>query len=170
MPSFLLALVVLLAVLLVMAGEAWLSAWNERMLRGRGAIEPPGDVYGAMRWAYPLCFMAMAIEGAVRGPWSPAVLAAGLVVFGFAKALKVWAIGTLGPRWTFRVLVLPGADLVRRGPYRFLRHPNYIAVLGEMAGVALTLNAPVTGALAFVGFGALVLARVRVEDRALGQQ
>lgn len=165
-----LSFLVLMAVLLIMIGEAALSAANERTLRRRGAVEPAGDVYNTMRWTYPACFVAMAIEGAMRGPWSPAMLAAGLVIFGFAKALKLWAITSLGVRWTFRVLVLPATPLVRTGPYRVLRHPNYVAVLGEIVGVALTVGAVMTGVLALAVFGALMTARIRVEDRALGRQ
>ncbi len=165
-----LALVTLVAVLLIMAGEAVLSAHNERVLRSRGAIEPPGDVIAVMTWAYPLCFVTMALEGTLIGPASPTALAAGLATFGLAKALKVWAISTLGMRWTFRVLVLPGAPLVGRGPYAWLRHPNYLAVLGELAGMALIVWAPGSGLLALLGFGALLRRRIAVEDRALGRQ
>lgn len=168
--SMAIALVTLLAVLLVMAGEAALSAHNERVLRAKGATEPAGDVYETMRWAYPASFVAMAIEGALTGPSPPDVLAAGFAVFGLSKALKVWAIGTLGVRWTFRVLVLPGAPLVRRGPYAFLRHPNYLAVVGEIAGAALIVWAPVTGIAAAIGFGWLMRRRIAVEVRALGRQ
>ena len=96
-----------------MAGEAALSAHNERVLRAKGAVEPDDDVYRTMRWAYPACFVAMAIEGAITGPAPPNMLAAGFAIFGLSKALKIWAISTLGVRWTFRVLVLPGAPLVR---------------------------------------------------------
>lgn len=165
-----LSLLVLIAVVLVMAGEAALSAFNERVLRSRGATEPAGDVYGAMRWAYPACFVGMAIEGALRGPLSGEVMATGLALFGVAKALKLWAIATLGVRWTFRVLVLPDAPLITGGPYRFVRHPNYVAVLGEIAGIALTLWAPITGVVSLAGFGVLMLKRIRVEDRALGRE
>jgi methyltransferase len=164
------ALLTALAVLLIMAGEAGLSAFNERVLRSRGAIEPPDDVFRVMRWAYPASFLAMGIEGALTGPAPAGVLAAGLVLFGFAKALKLWAISSLGPRWTFRVLVLRDQPLVTSGPYRWLRHPNYLAVLGELAGVAMTVGAPVTGLLGTIGFGALMRARIRVEDRALGRE
>src|SRR5262245_35530936 len=122
----------LLAVLLVMAGEAALSAYNERVLRAQGAREPQDDVYRTMRWAYPACFVAMALEGALTGPAPPDVLAAGFAVFGISKALKMWAISTLGVRWTFRVLVPPQGALVARGPYAFIRHPNYVAVIGEL--------------------------------------
>jgi methyltransferase len=167
-PAVSIALLTLIAVLLVMAGETALSAHNAAALRAQGAIEPPDDVYRVMQWAYPLSFVAMAVEGALSGPASANTLAVGLAVFGVAKALKIWAISTLGVRWTFRVLVLPNAPLVRTGPYRVLRHPNYLAVLGELAGVALIVHAPITGVAAFVGFGALIRRRIRVEERALG--
>jgi methyltransferase len=162
--------VTLVAVFLIMAGEAVLSRFNESLLRARGAVEPPGDVYATLRWAYPACFVAMALEGAVFGPAPRRAIAAGLVLFGLAKALKLWAISSLGIRWTFRVLVLPGAPLVTSGPYRFLRHPNYLAVLGEMIGVALVAWAPVTGVIAIAGFGALMRRRIRIEDTALGRR
>jgi methyltransferase len=166
--SVLIPAVALLAVLLVMAGEAALSAYNESVLRTRGAVEPPDDVYRAMRWAYPLGFVAMAIEGALAGPAPPNLLAFGLATLGVAKALKIAAISALGPRWTYRVLVLPGSPLVRSGPYRFVRHPNYIAVVGELIAMALIVRAPVTGTLATLGFGWLMLQRIKVEERALG--
>jgi methyltransferase len=169
-PAIAVAFLMLLAVLLVMAGEAALAAHNEGVLRARGAIEPDGDVYATMRWVYPACFVAMAIEGAMRGPAPPDVLAAGLATFGLAKALKIWAISTLGIRWTFRVLVLPNAPLVSGGPYALVRHPNYLAVLGELAGVALVVWAPITGVLSLIGFARLMWQRIRVEDRALGRE
>jgi methyltransferase len=163
------AIITLLAVLLVMAGEALLAGFNERMLLSRGAREAPNDVYQTMRWAYPVCFILMAIEGAWRGPSSPSVLLGGLALFGVAKALKAWAITTLGPRWTFRVLVLPDAPLVTGGPYRLVNHPNYVAVAGELLGFAAIVFAPVTGLAALIAFGSLMRARIRVEDRALGR-
>jgi methyltransferase len=169
-PSYSISLLTLLAVLLMMLGEAALSAHNERVLRERGAVEPPGDVYATMRWAYPACFVAMAAEGALTGPTSREALAIGLAVFGLAKALKIWAISTLAVRWTFRVLVLPNAPLVTRGPYTVMRHPNYVAVIGELVGVALIVRAPFTGALAVLGFGTLLWLRIGIENRALGRQ
>jgi methyltransferase len=90
------------------------------------------------------------------------------MVFGIAKALKYWAIATLGRRWTFRVLVPPGSTRIVAGPYRWMRHPNYVAVIGELAGAAAMMRAIVAGPIATVGFGALMLARIRIEERALG--
>lgn len=168
-PALSIALITLLAVLLMMGGELILSAFNEARLRARGAVEPGGDVIAAMRWAYPGSFVAMAIEGALSGPAPPTILVGGLVLFGIAKAFKMWAIASLGPRWSYRVLVIPGEPLVQSGPYRFLSHPNYLAVVGEMAGVAATVWAPITGTLAIMLFGWLMTRRIRVEDRALGR-
>ena len=168
-PAFSIAAITIIAALLIMGGEAALSSFNERQLRAKGAIEPPGDVINTMRLAYPLSFVAMGIEGALTGPAPRDLMMYGLALFGLAKALKMWAISSLGWRWSFRVLVLPGAPLVKTGPYRFLSHPNYLAVVGEMASVALIVWAPISGILATIGFGWLMIRRIAVEDRALGR-
>ena len=168
-PAVAIAVITVLASLLIMGGEAILSSFNERQLRARGAIEPDGDVIDAMRFAYPGAFLAMGIEGALSGPAPANVLMGGLALFGIAKALKVWAISSLGGRWSYRVLIVPGAPLVTSGPYRFLSHPNYIAVVGEIVSVALIVWAPITGILSAVGFGWLMIQRMKIEDRALGR-
>ena len=160
----------LAAVVAVMAGEAVLSAFNASLLKARGATEPPDDVYRTMQWAYPAAFVAMAAEGALTGPAPPTALGLGLLVFGLAKALKAWAISTLGTRWSFRVLVPPGEPPIVAGPYRFLHHPNYVAVCGEILGMALIVGAPISGVLAFAGFGWLMRRRIAIEDRALGRR
>ena len=167
--SVAIALLTVLASLLMMGGEAILSSFNERALRARGAVEPPDDVIAWMRWVYPGAFVAMGVEGALRGPASRDLLMGGLALFGLAKALKIWAISSLGAKWSYRVLVVPGDPLVTTGPYRFISHPNYMAVVGEMVSVAVIVRAPVTGALAAIAFGALMIARIRVEERALGR-
>lgn len=163
------AVLTVAAVLLMMAGELVLSRFNERQLRAQGAVEPPGDVMASMRWAYPVSFVAIGVEGSISGPAPDSILLSGLVLFGFAKALKAWAIASLGPRWSYRVLILPGVPLVTSGPYRYLSHPNYLAVVGELISVAMIVAAPLTGVLATFGFGVLMRARIRVEDRALGR-
>lgn len=156
-------------VFLLMLAESRLSNSNERALRAFGAVEPRDDVYTTMAWAYPASFLAMGLEGAMLGPPSTWAIVTGLLVFAAGKAIKYWAIASLGPRWTFRVLVLPGAPLVRRGPYAWLRHPNYVGVMGELLGVALLLGALVTGTLAIVGFAVILRRRIRIEERALAQ-
>ena len=147
--------------------EAGRAARNERAQRARGGIEPPDDVYHIMRIAYPAAFVSMIVAGFVRGMSPPPLLIAGGVVFLAAKGLKWWAILTLGPCWTFRVIVVPGASLVARGPYEYLRHPNYVAVFGELIAVALMTGTRIVGPIAIVGFGLLMLKRIAVEERAL---
>lgn len=158
-----------LAVFLPMLGEGILAARHERAQRARGGIEAAGDVYRLMQAAYPGAFLAMIGEGVARGNPRPGVLIAGVVVFAGAKALKWWAIHTLGSSWTFRVIVVRGTTLVRCGPYRFVRHPNYLAVVGELVGVALMSGAILAGPAAVALFGALLLKRIAVEERALAQ-
>ena len=146
--------------------ESVISRRHERALRERGAIEPAGDVYRAMQVAYPAAFLLMLLESLVRGAPPARSLQAGAVVILIAKALKYWAMATLGPRWSFRVLVLRDTPLIDRGPYRFLRHPNYVAVVGEFVGAALLFGAPLSGAASTLGFGALLRRRIAVEERA----
>ena len=167
-PFLFLADLILAAVVFgTMLVAASRAAANERAQRARGGREPSGDVYTIMRVAYPVAFLAMLVEGSRRGtPPTPAVLA-GAVIFIAAKSLKWWAIVSLGTFWTFRVIVVPGARLVAAGPYRWLRHPNYAGVMGELVGVALMTAAPWSGAAGIATFGWLVIRRVSVEERAL---
>jgi methyltransferase len=146
--------------------ETWRSRRHEQALRAAGAIEPADDVYAWMRIVYPGMFVAMTAEG-ILVPACTTLVAIGIGVFLAAKLLKWWAILSLGRFWSFYVLVLPGVPLVTGGPYRLMRHPNYAAVMGEIAGVALMMRAPFTGVLSALAFGTLLIARVRVEDRLL---
>lgn len=148
--------------------EAVRAARNERRQLARGGIEPDDDVYAWMKVAYPAVFLAMIVEGAVRPAPPLGVAAAGAALFALGKALKWWAIVTLGDRWTFRVIVVPGMPLATSGPYRLLRHPNYVGVVGELAGVALLTGAPIAGVAGGALFCALMAARVRVENRVVG--
>ncbi|MEO6213609.1 MAG: isoprenylcysteine carboxylmethyltransferase family protein [Vicinamibacterales bacterium] len=160
-------LALLIATVVPMVIEAGVAARHDRALRARGAIEPAEDVFGLMQLAYPGAFVAMIAEGWSRGAQEDPALVPGVVLFLLAKGLKYWAIATLGGRWTFRVLVPPGSTRIVDGPYRYLRHPNYVAVIGELAAVALMANARVTGPIATCLFLVLIVARVRIEERAL---
>jgi methyltransferase len=167
-PSWELRLFLVSAAFVPMLAEAARSASNERALRAAGAVEPPGDVYKTMQVVYPVCFAAMILEASMAGRGTAFTRLFGLFVFCSAKALKYWAVHTLGGRWTFRVLVPPGSQRTLAGPYSYARHPNYIAVAGELAGFALLAGSPWTGAASLIAFGALLAARIRVEERALG--
>jgi methyltransferase len=163
-------LTVLLMALLIfvpMLIEANRSARNERAQRARGGIEPRDDVYGVMRLAYPAAFLAMLAEAAVRRPPGVSWFVSGLTIFAAAKIIKWWAILTLDRSWTFRVIVVPGDPLVTAGPYRYLRHPNYVGVVAELIGAAVMTRALVAGPIAVGVFALLLYKRIGAEERAL---
>ena len=166
-PQVVISAMAVSAVLLMMLAEMQLSRYNERTLRAHGAVEPADDVYRAMAWVYPLLFVVMGLEGAAWGPAPGMTTLVGAVLLGASKGLKFWAIASLGSRWTFRVLVPPGSSVVTTGPYGFLRHPNYVAVMGELASMALIVGARITGPVAMLLFGVLIRHRIKVEETAL---
>jgi len=156
----------------LMLAEAQVSWRHEAALRARGAIAPPGDVYRLMAILYPAAFVLMAVEGVWRAseprtPGAPSWLAAGILLFVASKGLKYWAIRSLGERWSFRVFIVPGLPLVTDGPYKYVGHPNYIGVVGELVGAAMMDRARVLGPIMIVAFGAVLWARIRFESRVL---
>jgi len=163
------ATVVAAIVFVPMLIEALRASANEQAQHARGGVQPADDVaiYRLMQIAYPGAFLAMIAECTLRGGASEPWFAAGTLCFAVAKTVKWWAILTLGRFWTFRVIVVPGAHLVTGGPYRFIRHPNYVAVVGELAGAAMMTAAAVSGPVAVVLFGILLKRRISVEERAL---
>jgi methyltransferase len=158
------------AIFVPMIAEATVSTRHDRALRARGAVEPAGDVYKVMQLAYPGCFLVLLAEGALRAVRWDVLMAAGTAIFVAAKALKYWAIASLGERWTFRVLVPPGSAPTERGPYRWLNHPNYVAVAGELAGVAIAMQAAVSGVPMTAVFIFLMWRRVGTEEKALARR
>lgn len=160
----------------LMLAEARVSRANERTLLARGAVAPPGDIYPVMALVYPAAFLAMAAEGLWRASNGTAAAAggpnwfvSGVLLFAASKALKYWAIRSLGDRWTFKVIVEPGRPLVTSGPYRYVAHPNYVAVAGELVSTAMMCGASVTGIGGLAAFGAVLWRRVRFESDVLSQ-
>jgi methyltransferase len=109
----------------------------------------------------------MALEAGLIDAGVNGLFVVGVIVFALAKAIKYWAIATLGSRWSFRVLVPPASSLIQRGPYRFMRHPNYLGVMGELAGMAIISQSIIAGSLSVLVFAVLIAKRIRVEERAL---
>ena len=145
-------------------GELWLSNRNTRRLLAQGARE-----YGAAH--YPMIVVLHALW--LAGLWW---LAPGrsvdfrwLAVFVLLEIARIWVLASLGPRWTTRIIVLREAPLVNRGPYRFVNHPNYLVVIGEVAVLPFVFG--LWGvAVVFTVLNALVLAiRIREENRAMGR-
>lgn len=136
---------------------------NTQTLRARGAVE-------IGRAHYPLIVAVHAtwlIAIVVLLPRDVQINFVLLAVFVVLQALRVWVLATLGPYWTTRIITLKDAPLVRRGPYRFLRHPNYTVVTGEIAVLPLVFG-EVWVAVVFSILNAAVLTlRIREENQAL---
>ena len=149
--------------------ELRLSRRHERILRARGAVERGREHYPLMVGLHVLWLLSTLVEGLLRGPDLPTYWPIPLAFFLLAQLLRYWVIFTLGENWNTRVLVVPGTKLVRRGPYRYLNHPNYVVVAIEIATFPLIFGAWVT-ALAFsVLNAALLYVRIREENRALAE-
>lgn len=143
-------------------GELCLARRNTTALIAAGAVEHAPGHYPLIvllhtAWLAGLWFLA----------WSAPINMIWLGIFLILQILRVWTLGTLGPRWTTRIIVQPGAPLVARGPYKWISHPNYVVVVGEIAVLPLCLGLP-WYALAFSLANAAVLTiRIRAENAAL---
>ena len=148
--------------------EMALSAANRQWALSRGGIEFGQRHFLSMKLAHSAFLVGCAAEVVMlQRPFLPALGYSMLVVVGLAQALRYWAIAALGRRWNIRVIVVPGLPAVDRGPYRFVRHPNYVAVILEGFALPLIHSAWLT-AIVFSSLNALILwVRVRCEEQAL---
>jgi len=161
-----------LAVTLVAAQrllELVLARRNERRARARGAVERGRGHYPFIVALHTLWLVSTLVEGILRGPELPVLWPVPLALFLLVQPLRYWALFSLGESWNTKILVVPGARPVRRGPYRYLNHPTYVVVVVEILSFPLIFGAWVT-ALAFTILNAGVLyVRVREENRALAE-
>jgi methyltransferase len=173
-----LALILLHSYLFLLAAERAVeqvvSRRNARRLLAAGGVEAARGHYPAMVAFHALFLVAAFVEpllwpaGWVAG-WPAAAALAALAAALAAQALRWWAVASLRGRWTTRVIVLPGAPPVTGGPYRLLRHPNYLAVVVELLVVPLIGGAVVTALLATLGNALLLAVRIPAEEKALGE-
>jgi methyltransferase len=150
-------------VVLQRVGELVLARANTVRLLAQGAVEidPGGYKWFVILHAAWLVALAATVA-ATTPPYWPL-----LVIFLLLQLGRIWVVASLGRRWTTRIIVLPGAPLVRRGPYRWLRHPNYLIVTAELAILPLTFDAIAVALLFSAGNAALLLRRIRLEQAAL---
>jgi methyltransferase len=157
-----LAVSILVLVTLERLGELWLANRNTKALLAQGAVEHAPEHYRLIVFLHAAWLIGLWGLG-----WNSPVNLIWLAVFGLLQVLRVWVLGTLGRRWTTRIIVLPGAPLVARGPYRFIPHPNYVVVVGEIAVLPMVFG-QYWFALAFSLLNAAVLTiRIRAENAAL---
>lgn len=149
--------------------ELALSRRHERLLLARGAIERGREHYPLIVTLHVLWLLSTLVEGLLRGPELPTLWPIPLALFLLVQPLRYWAILSLGDYWNTRILVVPGAELVRRGPYRYFRHPNYVVVVVEIAAFPLIFGAWVTALVFSMLNAALLYVRIKEENRALAQ-
>ncbi len=144
--------------------ELVLARRNTARLMAQGAVEAaPGHyplivlLHGA--WLAGLWYLALGQDVSVG--W--------LALFAALQALRVWVLVTLGPRWTTRIIIVPGAPLVRKGPYRFLSHPNYAVVAGEMLVLPLVFGLVWYGVVFSLLNAAVLAVRISAENKALAR-
>jgi methyltransferase len=147
-------------------GELLLAQRNTVRLLSEGAVES-----GARH--YPL-FVALhtgwLVAIVVFAPADPSIDFRFLAAFAILQAARIWVIASLGRFWTTRIISLPGAPLVRHGPYRFWRHPNYLIVIGEIAILPLAFGEAGVGVVFSILNLFLMRHRIRVEEAALGDR
>lgn len=147
--------------------EVLFARRNARELVARGAHLADDDGTPVLVVLHALWLAAMAVERAVFGARSPdGTPTAFVVALALVEALRAWTLLTLGRRWTIRVVVVPGEAPVARGPYRFVRHPNYLVVMVEVLLVPLGIGAWRTAATFALPHALALLDRIRREERA----
>jgi methyltransferase len=142
--------------------ELVLARRNTRRLLAQGGVEVGAGHYPAIvamhaAWLAGLWWLGRNAE--LELVW--------LAAFIVLQLLRVWVMASLGERWTTRIIVLPGAPLRRVGPYRFLSHPNYLVVAGEIAALPLTLGLPLYALIFTIANAAVLTVRIRTENEAL---
>ena len=137
---------------------------NTKRLMARGGFEVGRDHYPLIVATHTAWILALAF----LVPSDSVVDNRFLVLFLVAQIVRYWVILSLGPRWTTRIIVVPGEPLVTRGPYRWLRHPNYLVVAAEIALLPLVFGAWEIAIGFSVVNAAILWKRIRVEERALG--
>lgn len=148
--------------------ELVVSTRNAAWSKAQGGVETGLGHYPFMVVLHTGLLVGALVEAWVRRPDVPSVLAwSMLVVVLLTQGLRWWCIGTLGRRWNTRVIVVPGLAPVAAGPYRWLNHPNYVAVVVEGIALPLVHSAWITS-LVFTALNAVLLTvRIRAEDVAL---
>lgn len=160
--------VLVVAVAIERGCELVVSQRHLAWAKDRGGVESGRAHYPAMVVLHVALLVGCLAEVVVYDrPFLPIVGWPMVAVVVLSQALRWWCVATLGRQWNTRVVVVPGLPLVRSGPYRWIRHPNYVAVVAEGVALPLVHHAWVT-AVVFTAANAVVLTiRIRCEERAL---
>jgi methyltransferase len=154
--------IILAAVTAQRGGELLLARAHTNALMARGAVEIAATHYPLMVVVHTAWLISLWAFG-----YDQPIDIVALIIYLALQALRVWVMATLGARWTTRIIVLPNAPLVTSGPYRYLRHPNYAVVAGEIAILPLTLQLPAVAVIFTLLNAGVLFIRIRAENQAL---
>ncbi len=147
--------------------ELIVASKNEKWMRSQGAFEVGADHYPVMVLMHTGFFVTLLLEvTALDRPLSPIWLVL-LTIFLIAQVMRIWCLISLGKYWNTKILVLPGADVVKKGPYRWIRHPNYLIVTVELLTLPLLFGAYFTAILFTVLNLWMLSVRIPAEENAL---
>ena len=147
-------------------GELWLARRNTLRLRNQGAVEVGAAHYPLFILLHAAWIISIAVIVPIDAPANLPLLA----IFLLLQLGRIWVIASLGRYWTTRIISLPGAKLVRSGPFKLIRHPNYLIVAAEIAVLPLVFGAWQLAAIFSLLNASLILHRIRVEDEALSHR
>ena len=157
------AYAIIFLVVLQRLGELLLANRNTKRLKAQGAVEIGASHYPLIvllhtAWLLAVLWLLPApLE--ISWPW--------LAIFVLLQAARIWVIASLGPYWTTRIISVPGAALVKRGPYRFVRHPNYLVVAGEILALPLAFHEIPVAIFFSLANAAILFWRIREEEAGL---
>ncbi|MFJ7725610.1 isoprenylcysteine carboxyl methyltransferase family protein [Neobacillus sp. NPDC097160] len=147
--------------------ELFVAKGNEKWMKQQGAVEFGEKHYKYMVMMHVLFFVVLMVEKVLLERGLSRVWPFVLCLFCFAQFIRIWAIASLGKYWNTKILVLAGAQVVRKGPYRFLKHPNYFVVTIELFVVPLLFNAYYTAFLFTILNVIMLMIRIPEEEKAL---
>ena len=161
---------ILSLVTLQRAVELYIAHRNTKRLLANGGIEMGSNHYPLIVALHTVWLLGLWYLAVYRVPAGQSVNVFWLLLFVGLQLARVWVIASLGGRWTTRIIILPGATLVRRGPYRFLSHPNYWVVAGELLVLPLVFGLAWYGLVFTLLNAAVMWIRIRAEAAALEPQ
>lgn len=140
---------------------------NEKWMKAQGAIEAGASHYPFMILLHTAFFISLIVEvvffdRTLSPYWVPL-----LVIFLLAQAARIWCLTSLGKFWNTKIIILPGANVVQKGPYKFIRHPNYVIVCTEILVLPLLFQAYFTAVLFTILNFIILSIRIPAEERAL---
>jgi methyltransferase len=157
------AYAIILLVVMQRLFELVLANRNTQRLKAQGGVEISAGHYPLIILLHTVWLLAVlwalppALE--ISWPW--------LVLFVALQAARVWVVKSLGPYWTTRIISVPGKPLVKKGPYRFVRHPNYIVVAGEILALPMAFHETAVAIFFSLANAAILFWRIREEDAGL---